>query len=115
MITSFNRMPFMCFVLFFYILGHGNGNEVSYITRSPGGLIQLHFPLSSDKYAVLHRDDSLTGTKRAIYIVQGNGDLSIARDPAPIPRSGFLRLQIHQNSRQVDTDGDGISDLTEMN
>ena len=86
MITSFNRMPFMCFVLFFYILGHGNGNEVSYITRSPGGLIQLHFPLSSDKYAVLHRDDSLTGTKRAIYIVQGNGDLSIARDPAPIPR-----------------------------
>ena len=115
MITSFNRMSLMCFVLFFYILGHGNGNEVSYITRSPGGLIQLHLPLSSDKYAVLHRDDSLTGTKRAIYIVQGNGDLSIARDPAPIPRSGFLRLQIHQNSRQVDTDGDGISDLTEMN
>ncbi len=115
MITNFNRVPLMCFVLFFQILGHGNGSEVSYITRSPGGLIQLHLPLSSDKYAVLHRDDALTGTKRAIYIVQGNGDLSIARDPAPIPRSGFLRLQIHQNSRQADTDGDGISDLTEMN
>ena len=115
MITNFNRVPLMCFVLFFQILGHGNGSEVSYITRSPGGLIQLHLPLSSDKYAVLHRDDALTGTKRAIYIVQGNGDLSIARDPAPIPRSGFLRLQIHQNSRQADTDGDGIPDLTEMN
>ena len=102
-------------LLFFFILDKGKGNEISYTSRSPGGLIQLHFNLSADEYAVLHRDDTLTGIKRAIHIVQGHGEISIAKDPAPISRSGFLRLQIHKNSQQTDTDGDGLSDLTEMN
>ena len=115
MTALINRKTLIFFSLIFLILDKGEGNEISHASRSPGGLIQLHFPLGSDEYAVLHRDDELTGIKRAIDIVRGNGKISIARDPAPIPRTGFLRLQIHKNFQQIDTDGDGLSDLTEMN
>ena len=115
MTALINRKALVLFLLLFFILDKGKGNEISYISRSPGGLIQLHFTLSSDECAVLHRDDKLRGINRAIHIVRGDGEPAIAKDPAPIPRTGFLRLQIHKNSQQIDTDGDGLSDLTEMN
>ena len=110
MTSQINWKALISSLLFFFILDKGKGNEISYTSRSPGGLIQLHFNLSADEYAVLHRDDTLTEIKRAIHIVQGHGEISIAKDPAPISRSGFLRLQIHKNSQQTDTDGDGLSD-----
>ena len=115
MTTLINKKALVFFPLIFLISDKGEGNEILHASRSPGGLVQLHFPLSSDEYAVLHRDDELTGIKRAINIVRGNGKIATLRDPAPIPKNGFLRLQIHKNFQQTDTDGDGLSDLTEMN
>ena len=115
MTTLINKKALVFFPLIFLISDKGEGNEILHASRSSGGLVQLHFPLSSDEYAVLHRDDELTGIKRAINIVRGNGKIAILRDPAPIPKNGFLRIQIHKNFQQIDTDGDGLSDLTEMN
>ena len=115
MTALINRNALVFFPLIFLLSDKGKGNEILHASRSPGGLIQLHFPLNSDEYAVLHRDDELTGIKRAINFVRGNGKIAIISDPAPMPKNGFLRLQIHKNFQQIDTDGDGLSDLTEMN
>ena len=102
MTTLINKKALVFFPLIFLISDKGEGNEILHASRSSGGLVQLHFPLSSDECAVLHRDDELTGIKRAINIVRGNGKIAILRDPAPIPKNGFLRIQIHKNFQQLD-------------
>ena len=70
MTTLINKKALVFFPLIFLISDKGEGNEILHASRSSGGLVQLHFPLSSDEYAVLHRDDELTGIKRTINIVR---------------------------------------------
>ena len=88
--------------------------EITSITRSEGGLLQLELPLPATKYGVLYRADGLTGTGRPIAMARSEDGKAILTDPAPIPANGFLKVYVHNTATPADTDGDGINDLVEL-
>ncbi|MFL2482736.1 MAG: PEP/pyruvate-binding domain-containing protein [Verrucomicrobiales bacterium] len=96
-------------------IGARSQTEVLEIFRSSKGVIDLSIHLNDDSYAILYRDDLLTGSGRPISFTTGNNKISILRDQLAHPKSGFLRVKTFKNLNSQDSDSDGISDLIEMN
>ena len=85
------------------------------ISRSGEGVIEVSIHLNDDSYAILYRDDLLTGSGRPISFTSGKNGISILKDQLANSKNGFLRVKTFKKSTSQDSDRDGISDLIEMN
>jgi len=84
------------------------------VDRSPGGVLKLTLDLPEDRYAIIQRSQSIAGPWKPVAIVRGAIDPVEVRDNAPFGQSGYMRTGLHDVASPVDTDGDGINDIAEL-
>jgi pyruvate,water dikinase len=89
-------------------------STITSIDRSHGGVLRLTLNLPADRYAVVQRSQTLDGSWKPISILRGQEGAVSALDNAPLDRSGFMRVVTHDVTSPVDTDSDGIDDITEL-
>ena len=89
-------------------------SPITSVDESPGGVLQLTLDIPENKYAVVQRSQSVEGPWRPTAVVRGGADPVVTRDNAPFAKNGFMRLVLHDVSSPVDSDGDGLNDITEL-
>jgi pyruvate,water dikinase len=91
-----------------------SASTITSVERSPGGVLKLTLKLPESRYAVVQRSQSLAGPWKPVAIVRGAADPVVTRDNAPLGDTGFMRAILHDVTSPVDTDGDGIDDIAEL-
>ena len=88
--------------------------RISDIRREADGTVTVRFPAQAGTYYVLRRGTTLPELNRAVALKLGaTGELELT-DPATSAATGFYRLSEIDRNQAVDTDGDGIDDVYEL-
>jgi len=67
------------------------------ISRSGEGVIEVSIHLNDDSYAILYRDDLLTGSGRPISFTSGKNGISILKDQLANSKNGFHESKPSKN------------------
>lgn len=88
--------------------------QISKVSKTANGLINLHFFLPDELYGVLYRSNSLEETGDPISMINGNNSGVKLSDEIGNLEKGFLRIKTYRKSDSLDIDNDGIPDTTEL-
>ncbi|MAS90562.1 MAG: hypothetical protein CMO56_01505, partial [Verrucomicrobiales bacterium] len=88
--------------------------QISKVSKTENGLINLHFSLSDELYGVLYRSNSLEETGDPVSMINGNNNSVELSDEIGNLEKGFLKIKTYRKSDSLDIDNDGIPDTTEL-
>ena len=88
--------------------------QISKVSKTANGLINLHFFLPDELYGVLYRSNSLEETGDPVSLINGNNSGVELSDEIGNLEKGFLRIKTYRKSDSLDIDNDGIPDTTEL-
>lgn len=80
---------------------------------TPGGHFSATTPSTPGHYYLLQRADSLDGPWDSIAMQTGTGQPLTLTDPASMARRAFYRAAVVPPGSPLDSDGDGLTDITE--
>ncbi len=92
-----------------------SASVVKSVERLPGNVLKLSLDLPESRYGVVERGQTLNGPWEPVFVARGAAGPVTAYDNFAYDRSSFVRVATHDVAAPADTDGDGTSDITELN
>ncbi|MES2708395.1 MAG: PEP/pyruvate-binding domain-containing protein [Verrucomicrobiota bacterium] len=88
--------------------------RITGFTGSAGGHARVTFPTVTGNYYLLRRASTLEGPWQAVSMIRGTGENLPLTDPGGMGGRAFYRVGVRSVSSPLDSDGDGLGDLTEF-
>jgi hypothetical protein len=113
------RLPFITFVSAAFWIGTlsawAQTFSITNFTFGPTGVRTLQFPTDTNSYYILYAGAVVTNINQPIAINLGTSGMLQLQDPSPQLDVQFYRVRQIPVNLPLDTDGDGMDDVFELN